>query len=104
MGVELTPACEERIGFLFAPGDRETVRRRLREECGSALPGLSELDAERLDRFRFAVLKLSEGSLEKLDRAIALAQADWRDLLMAAGFGEDVEAHRAWDPRMVPEE
>jgi hypothetical protein len=24
----------------------------------------------------------------ELDRAIALAKADWRDLLMAAGFGE----------------
>jgi hypothetical protein len=41
-------------------------------------------------------LKLSEGNLDKLNRAVALAKTDWRDLLMAAGFGEDIKAHLAW--------
>ena len=31
-------------------------------------------------------------------RAIELAQADWRDVLMASRFGEDVEAHNRWNP------
>jgi hypothetical protein len=38
-------------------------------------------------RFQFAVLKLSEGKMDKLDEAIELAKVDWRDLLAAAGFG-----------------
>ena len=42
---------------------------------------------------------VSEGSLEKFDRALELAKRDWRDLLMAAGFGHDVAIHRAWAPR-----
>ena len=45
-----------------------------------------------------AGLKLSGGDLSKLQAAIALAQVDWRDVLMGAGFGEDVSAHRAWRP------
>jgi len=27
---------------------------------------------------------------------IYLAQSDWRDLLMAAGFGDDTTQHLAW--------
>ncbi len=38
------------------------------------------------------------GQLDKLEEAIKLAQIDWRDLLMAAGFGHDVEAHLKWLP------
>ena len=51
-----------------------------------------------LERLQFAALKLSEGNLDKLDRAVALANRDWRDLLMAAGFGEDVDAHKSGTP------
>jgi len=51
-----------------------------------------------MERIRFAVLKLSEGNIEKLVQGIELAQTDWRDLLMMAGFGEDVEAHDKWKP------
>jgi hypothetical protein len=99
MSVSLSTECESRIRVLFVPEEREYVRSLLREECGAGLPGLSGLDATGLDRFRFAVLKLSDGSLEKFDRALELAREDWRDLLMAAGFGHDVAAHRAWEPR-----
>ncbi len=51
-----------------------------------------------MERIRFAVLKLSEGNMDKLIQAIELAQAGWRDVLMASGFGEDVEAHNRWSP------
>lgn len=54
-----------------------------------------------MDRIRFAAIKLSDGDLEKLDRAIALAKADWRDLLMAADFGHDVEQHNKWYVNVV---
>jgi hypothetical protein len=47
-----------------------------------------------MERVRFAVLKLSGGDLEKLRKAIKLAQTDWRDLLMAAGFGHDVNVYK----------
>ena len=48
--------------------------------------------------FVFAALKLSGGDLGELRSAIRLAKADWRDLLVAAGFAEDVGAHKRWLP------
>ena len=39
---------------------------------------------------------LSEGRVDKLYDAIALAQTDWRDLLVSAGFAEDIQAHKDW--------
>ena len=51
-----------------------------------------------MERIRFSVLKLIEGKIDKLISAIELAQIDWRDLLMAAGFGYDTDAHNKWIP------
>ncbi|MEM7724117.1 MAG: hypothetical protein AAF376_17350 [Pseudomonadota bacterium] len=50
------------------------------------------------DRFQIAALKLSAGSLSELRRAVDLFHTDYRDLLMGAGFGHDVEAHLTWEP------
>ena len=68
------------------------------EECGNNLPFLHNTDEAGMDRFRFAALKLSGGDLDKLRDAVRLAKTDWRDLLAAAGFANDVTAHRSWLP------
>ena len=91
-------ATEKRIALLFPPDERALVRAILSEECGNNLPFLEHVDEVKLERFQFAALKLSEGKLDKLDRAVALAKRDWRDLLVAAGFAEDVNAHMSWLP------
>ena len=36
-----------------------------------------------------------------IENAVALAKRDWRDLLMAAGFGEDIHAHMSWLPKQT---
>jgi hypothetical protein len=41
-------------------------------------------------------LKVSGGEAGRFLEAAALAQMDWRDVLMAAGFGSDLEAHIGW--------
>jgi hypothetical protein len=92
---------EKRIELLFPPDESELVRVILSEECGNNLPFLNHLDQAQLERFQFAALKLSEGDLGKLDRAVALAKSDWRDLLMAAGFAQDVNAHASWLPERM---
>lgn len=46
----------------------------------------------------FSALKLSEGNLDKLNRAVDLANRDRRDL-MAAGFGERIDAPKSWTPK-----
>jgi hypothetical protein len=82
--------------MIFRPEERAEAAALLVEECGNNLPGLEKYHEVALERFRFAALKLSRGELTKLYEAVELAQADWRDLLVAAGFGEDIHAHRAW--------
>jgi hypothetical protein len=94
----LTPATEQRIALLFAPEHQATVQTILRDECGNNLPLLRSSDALAMDRVRFAALKLSGGSLDKLREAVQLARTDWRDLLVEAGFADDPNAHRSWLP------
>ncbi|HEV2199940.1 MAG TPA: hypothetical protein VGR73_08965 [Bryobacteraceae bacterium] len=55
------------------------------------------------ERVRFAALKFSDGELEMLESAVKLAQTDWRDLLVATGFANDVGAHRKWEPKPADE-
>jgi hypothetical protein len=95
----ISAESETRIQLLFSIAEQELVRALLLEECGNNLPGLESADSDAMDRFRFAVLKLSEGELPKLDKALRLAKTDWRDMLMAAGFGEDLSAHESWMPK-----
>jgi len=95
----ISPETQRRLDILFLrPEDRAEAARLLAEECGNDLPFLEDLDERGLERFRFAALKLSGGDLSRLRSAIELAKTDWRDLLMAAGFGHDVRAHASWMP------
>jgi len=49
-----------------------------------------------MERIRFAALRVGLGDLQDLQKAIALAKRDWRDLLVAADFAESLTAHQAW--------
>jgi hypothetical protein len=89
----LNPEIERRIEVLFSPGSRSEIAELLLHECGNNLPFLEKLNEIELERFRFAALKLSAGNIDKFKEAIALAKADWRDLLVSAGFAMDFTAH-----------
>jgi hypothetical protein len=93
----LTQRTRDCVAVMF-PTAREKVAELLMRECGNNLPFLEDADALALERPRFAALRVSEGRFDKLKSAIELAKIDWRDLLMAAGFGEDAEAHLRWKP------
>jgi hypothetical protein len=94
---ELTQATLEKVRKLFIPEVHQQVIDLLETQCGNNLPFLEKLGSEGLDRFRFAALKLSNGNFEKLRQAVDLAKVDWRDLLVAAGFANDLEAHKNWE-------
>jgi hypothetical protein len=87
-----------RITRLFPPEQQEKVRQLLHDECGNNLPFQQNVDASGLDRARFAALKLSDGDMQKLEESIRIANRDWRDLLVWAGFGDDIHAHELWLP------
>ena len=49
---------------------------------------------EGVDRIVFAMIRLSGGRLGRLENtAIPLFRQDWRDLLVAADFAEDIHTH-----------
>jgi hypothetical protein len=99
MTVALSSGTEERLAAVFpAAADRDQARSLLEKECAEDLPLWSDASGKGLERVRFAVLKLSGGSLESLVEALRLARADWRDALVAAGFADDPDAHLAWRP------
>jgi hypothetical protein len=96
MPIDLSPETRRRLHLLFRPSDQAEAEELLVQECGNNLPFLENSDEYGLERFRFAALKLSDGDLNKLYEEVGLAQQDWRDLLVAAGFAEDVNAHKHW--------
>ena len=69
----------------------------LLDRCGANLALVNDW-ALLVERIRYAVLKLSAGSLPELGRHVDVACSDWRDVLVAAGFGNDTRAHLWWFP------
>ena len=97
-GIPLSSETQRRLDVLFGGAERALAANLLISQCGSNLPFNENADPRSLERIRFATLKLSNGDLARLREAIESAQFDSRDVLMEAGFGQDVRAHEAWFP------
>ena len=95
--IPLSRATRRRVRALFPPAEWPVVEDLLVLRCGETLPFVEYSHRQLAERIRFAVLKLSGGDLEGLSGAIREAEIDWRDVLVAAGFG-GVRAHRRWRP------
>ena len=96
--IELSDRIADLVDKLFSIKDRDEVTHLLETECADNLPFCEDSDKYDMERIRVSVLKLCEGSMDKLVDALVLAQTDWRDLLVAAGFGHDTQAHKKWSP------
>ena len=96
MTPRLSPLTRQLVEAIFDPKDVAEAARWLEGECGNNLPFCREYDEHKMERIRFAALKLSQGDPGKLLRAIDLAQRDWRDVLVAADFGNHLDAHERW--------
>jgi hypothetical protein len=95
---EVSSETRKCIRRLFPQEHWSLVDERLHSECGDNLPFVESDHAELAQRVRLAVLKLSGGDLDRFEREFREAAIDWRDTLMAAGFGDDIQAHRSWKP------
>jgi len=82
---------------MFPPETRAEAADLLLHQCGNNLPFHEKSDEFKLERVRFAALKLSGGEIERPKEAIKLAKNDRRDLIVAVGFG-GLDAHRQWFP------
>lgn len=96
--VPLSPGTSERLKAVFPNSDRAEAERLLVEHCSSNLPFFEDANALSLERIRFAAIKVSGGNVGTLREAIDLANIDWRDLLVWAGFADDAQAHKNWTP------
>ena len=85
----------KRIEILFPKNLQPQIIDALLNDCAK---GILPSTLEELERIRVAVLKLSDGKLKDFQSAISLSQIDWRDVLVSAGFGCYVNAHKHWRP------
>lgn len=93
---DLSAEIWEIVRRLFPAEQQQDVANLLLNECGNNLPFCQHADKDGLERIRFAVLKLSDGDFSEMCRWIEQAKIDWRDVLMAAGFGHSLTAHKEW--------
>ncbi len=91
----LSPRTWQLVQAIF-PHDAEKVGTILAQECGQNLPFCKDRNEYQLERLRFAALKISEGQLERLQKAVNEAKKDWRDELVWAGFANRLDGHTLW--------
>ena len=93
--IQITPTTIELVQYFFhKSSDQHEVIQYLENDCSDTV--WKKSSALEMERLWFAVLKLSQGKITLLVHAISEAQADYRDVLMAAEFGIDIEAHLRW--------
>jgi hypothetical protein len=104
--IPLSELTLRHVRTLFAPSEVLLVERLLIDECGDRLPLIGmEATPQSMERIRFATLRLSDGDVGKLRKALKVAREDWRDVLVAAQFANRADAHLSWqpNPRLVTE-
>ncbi len=97
--VDLSANTRHHVATLFEERDRTAAEELLVRECAENLPLWVDASEAGLERVRFAALRVSGGNLDRLKEAIDLANTDWRDVLVAAGFANDPRAHERWQPQ-----
>jgi hypothetical protein len=87
------------------PGEAARVAETLERVCNDDLPlvGKPTPTNTNVERVRYAVLKLSGGTAEGFGKSIELAERDWRDVLVFAGFGNSLTEHRRWAAEILSE-
>jgi hypothetical protein len=93
---ELSPNTEYLVHTLYKSREAKEIGDILEIDCGTESLGCDGWTPVQMERIRFAVLKLAIESDSGLDAALNLVSRDWRDLLMSAGFGDDLNAHVKW--------
>ena len=96
--VPLSTQTKTHVAALFSPDDVVVAEEVLVNQWGDNLPLVNSPSPASLERIRFAVLRLSRGNLRELKLACDAAGRDWRDVLVAADFANDANAHLRWKP------
>lgn len=99
----LGPLTNELIQKTCPTSHQQEVGGLLSEQCSVSLPGVGIPSEwiDLIDRVQLATIRGSGWDIEKLKINVSLANSDWRDVLTAAGFGESLTAHMAWQETAV---
>ena len=81
---------------MFPRSEGVVISDLLFRAVSANIPFCADSSPEEMERIRFAIIKMTKQSPLNLAVGIYLAQTDWRDLLMSAGFGDDVAQHMTW--------
>lgn len=92
----LSPLVVQQVKCLFAENDQAEVSRLLNETCGKQTFYRKMDWSELSERVQCAVLKLSNGDMDRFNQALDLFKDNWNNLLIEAGFGHDPNAHIKW--------
>jgi hypothetical protein len=84
--VETSARVLARVDADFAPSERPVAVDLIRSVCLDSWK-IAQPTSGR-DRLAAAMLILAEGRIEGLQKAVALANRDWRDLLVAAQLAQ----------------
>ena len=98
---ELSQNTKSIVHALYKSREALEVCDILENECGTEALSCDGWSPTQMERIRFAVIQLAKENSMSLDSAIELAQKDWRDLLMVAGFGNELNAHNEWAAKML---
>jgi len=96
--IVLSDPTQERLERLFRKEEQPEARKILIDASSGYESVFGAVSGDSLERFHIAALKTSKGSLEKLRLSADLMQIDYRDLLVTAGFANDIKAHLKWLP------
>ena len=99
--IDLSDRTRQLIDVFFSDKVKEEAAFFLQNECAQNLPFREKDTQEGIERIQFAVIKISNGDMDDLGKAISLAKTDWRYVLMWADFGYDIEAHNKWADRVL---
>ena len=94
--LHITLTTRDVLRAVFPPNLWERVETTLMIDCGPVQVHSRDFDGEAMEPIWLATLKLSDGSITAFENAVLLAQIDWRDVLLGAGFGNDLDAHIKW--------
>ena len=98
--LELTDKTSKILNIFFSGDEKIIVTNMLKNKCGNNLPFCETFTPNQVERIRLAIIKLSEGQLERVHSAVELANTDWRDLLIAAGFYK-TNSHNEWVSKII---
>jgi hypothetical protein len=74
------------------------VTELLSQRCAPTLPGVGQTPEwlTLIDRVQLATLHGSAWDLTRIAAAVDLANTDWLDVIVGAGFGHSLGAHIEW--------